>query len=600
MSPESPLIDRGDRRPFHVQVMTRPSLRRCWSVNLSLTGMGLVASPLSDKEGPHEGDVIELSFALPDEGGRLRARAEVRWRHASKGPHPDATTGFGVEFVGFEEDGQVTLAHYLSSHQVAVAVAYADPPTAELLEKALGVHVQLRFCAAPFDVEEELARGDTAAVVLCGDEEYSALALVEVLSLVAESRLKFEGRPRDLAPRLVFCAEAAPERLVGLFNEGKLFRVLGRPLEPAAVLEAVLDACRDRGVRLERERMALELERNLQRERAAREPAGAPPEGDGPGLDSPAMRRVMEWVRVAAPHKVAVLFQGETGAGKEVLARATHRLSPRRDGAFVVQDCGTLTDTLLESELFGHVKGAFTGAVADHPGLFVLADGGTVFLDEIENTTPNLQAKLLRVLETGEVRAVGGAQTRQVDVRLVAASNRDLADEVRAGRFRADLFYRLNTFTIDVPPLRERREDLLALARHFLELHARAQGRTAASLAPDAESALVAYPWPGNARELRNVMERATLLVRPGERVTRAELPPALVAQLRKAPARSGAEGGLRQELSRVEKELIREALERANGVLRRAAKELRTDPVTLGRRAKKLGLWVRARRLEG
>jgi transcriptional regulator with PAS, ATPase and Fis domain len=288
---------------------------------------------------------------------------------------------------------------------------------------------------------------------------------------------------------------------------------------------------------------------------------------------------------------VAVLLQGETGTGKEVLVRILHRHSGRGDVSLVVQDCGALTETLLESELFGHVKGAFTGAVADHPGLFVLANGGTIFLDEIENTTPNLQAKLLRVLETGDVRPVGGTQVRHVDVRVVAASNKNLGEEVRAGRFRADLFYRLNSFTIDIPPLRERPEDVPELARFFLALFNRSLKRSASGIGPDTEDALRAYAWPGNVRELRNVMERAVLLSRPGEVITQRLLPPVLGAAV---PARNEqtGDGSLRARMERVERELIREALERHGGVLRRAAMALGMDPVTLGRRARRHGLW--------
>jgi transcriptional regulator with GAF, ATPase, and Fis domain len=264
-------------------------------------------------------------------------------------------------------------------------------------------------------------------------------------------------------------------------------------------------------------------------------------------------------------------------------------MSGRGDVPLVVQDCGALTETLLESELFGHVRGAFTGAVADHPGLFVLADGGTIFLDEIENTTPNLQAKLLRVLEGGDVRPVGGTQVRHVDVRVVAASNRDLSLEVRAGRFRADLFYRLNSFTIDLPPLHARPEDVLSLARHFLELFNRVLRRSASGLAAEAEEALLAYTWPGNARELRNVMERAVLLSQPGEMVTRRLLPPALVGS---AGESAGGGGTLRARMEQVERDIIREALEQNGNVLRRAAVALGMDPVTLGRRARRHGLW--------
>jgi transcriptional regulator with GAF, ATPase, and Fis domain len=421
-----------------------------------------------------------------------------------------------------------------------------------------------------------------------------SLSLVEQLTARRMEEVDATGAapPSDMAARIVCCAPAAPERLIALFNSGSIFRALGPAPDVAVVRQAVLDAGREHGVRTEQRRMALELERNLLRERALMSgPAGAPTrtEGDGPGFSSPAMQRVMELVRVAAPHRVAVLLQGETGTGKEVLARIIHRMSGRGDVPLVVQDCGALTETLLESELFGHVKGAFTGAVADHPGLFVLADGGTIFLDEIENTTPNLQIKLLRVLEGGDVRPVGGTQVRHVDVRVVAASNRDLAQEVRAGRFRADLFYRLNSFTIDLPPMRERPEDVLSLARHFLELFNRALKRSASGIAADAEETLLSYSWPGNARELRNVMERAVLLSQPGEMVTRRLMPPTLVGSKSGGPVVGGS---LKARMEQVERDIIREALEQHGGVLRRAAVALGMDPVTLGRRARRHGLW--------
>jgi transcriptional regulator with GAF, ATPase, and Fis domain len=281
---------------------------------------------------------------------------------------------------------------------------------------------------------------------------------------------------------------------------------------------------------------------------------------------------------------VTVLLQGETGTGKELLARRLHELSPRNGQPFVVQDCGALPETLLESELFGHVRGAFTGAVSDHPGLFVLADGGSIFLDEIENTTPNLQAKLLRIIETGEVRPVGGAQVRRVDVRVATASNRTLADEVRAGRFRSDLYFRLNPFTIDVPPLRERRDDVLPLARAFVESFNEALGKSARGFTSEAEELLSDYDWPGNVRELRNVVERAVLLSAPMEPLSPSRLPRTLARST--APRRAD---GLRGQVDAYERRLIAEALERNSGIVRRAALELKIDAVTLARRARRL-----------
>src|SRR5690242_18944885 len=302
--------------------------------------------------------------------------------------------------------------------------------------------------------------------------------------------------------------------------------------------------------------------------------AQAPTGGEGPGFASPAMQRVLELVRVAAPHRVAVLLQGETGTGKEVLARIIHRMSGRGDVPLVVQDCGALTEMLLESELFGHVKGAFTGAVADHPGLFVLADGGTIFLDEIENTTAALQSKLLRVLESGDVRPVGGTQVRRVDVRIIAASNRDLAEEVHAKRFRSDLFYRLNSFIVDLPPLRERPEDVLDLAHYFIAHFNRTLRRSVTGLSEDAAQVLRYARWPGNVRELRNCIERAVLLSNDDEPVCARHLPPSLSAGLEGArrQVRTGSARSLRERLEQLEKEIIREALENHGGVVRRAA----------------------------
>ncbi len=247
---------------------------------------------------------------------------------------------------------------------------------------------------------------------------------------------------------------------------------------------------------------------------------------------SPAMDTLLAEARLAAQSGASLLIQGESGTGKELLARAIHRASPRRDKPFVAINCGAIPAELLESELFGHVKGAFTGAGRDHPGLFLSAEGGTVFLDEIGDMPPPLQVKLLRVLQEGEVRPVGATETRPVNVRILSATHRNLEEAIVSGEFREDLYYRLNVVTLTLPPLRERREDIPLLARHFLTVLTEKYQRRIHGFAPDALDMLAAADWPGNIRQLLNVLEQCVALC------TTSTIPASLVARaLRDKPA---------------------------------------------------------------
>src|SRR5262249_18274567 len=227
---------------------------------------------------------------------------------------------------------------------------------------------------------------------------------------------------------------------------------------------------------------------------------------------SPAMVEVYKTVARVAMARSTVLVLGESGTGKELIARAIHENSPRRKRPFVAVDCGALTETLLESELFRHLRGGFTGAVADSPGLFAEADGGTIFLDEIGDVSPALQGKLLRVLQEHQIRPVGGSMVRTVDVRVIAATNRDLATAVANGRFREDLYYRLKVVTMQLPPLRERREDIPLLVDHLVRRAARECRKTVTGVSEAALALLCAYQWPGNVRELAHVLERGVAL----------------------------------------------------------------------------------------
>ncbi|HEX7124877.1 MAG TPA: sigma-54 dependent transcriptional regulator [Thermodesulfobacteriota bacterium] len=305
---------------------------------------------------------------------------------------------------------------------------------------------------------------------------------------------------------------------------------------------------------------------------------------------SPQIRAVLDLVTRVAPTEATVLVQGESGTGKELIAKAIHHASPRASGPFLAVNCGALPETLLESELFGHVKGAFTGATATKKGLFEEADGGTILLDEIGDMAPALQVKLLRVLQEGEVRRVGANQPITVSTRVVAATNRDLQQLMRQGSFREDLYYRLNVIPVVLPPLRERREDIPVLAEHFLERFARRQGRTL-RLSPQAMERLLRYPWPGNVRELENAIERTAILARQ-EVIRPEDLPPHVASGigLGAAPPLPAQEC-----LADVEKAHILQTLERLAWNYSRAAEVLGIGRTTLWRKLKEYGLERRA-----
>ena len=300
--------------------------------------------------------------------------------------------------------------------------------------------------------------------------------------------------------------------------------------------------------------------------------------------ESAGSRELLALVRRVAPSRAAVLIQGESGTGKELVARLLHYWSERVGRPFVAVNVKAFAEGVLESELFGHEKGAFTGAVAARAGCFERADGGTLFLDEIAEIAPDVQVKLLRVLQEGEVLRVGGGEARPVDVRVVAATNRVVREEIATGRFREDLYFRLNVIPIQLLPLRARREDIVPLAHHFLAHHAAEAGRRLA-LSPEAEEVLAAHGWPGNVRELENAVERAVVLVR-GDTIAPEDL--LLEERAGTAPA---ADGTLQDVLDRAAAARIRAALDGAGGQRAEAARALGIDRTTLYRMMKRLGL---------
>jgi len=330
---------------------------------------------------------------------------------------------------------------------------------------------------------------------------------------------------------------------------------------------------------------ALEM-RRLQREnRYLRQEVGSRYSPDTIIAESPRSREALELVRRVAPSRATVLIQGESGTGKELIARLLHYWSDRVGNPLVAVNCKAFAEGVLESELFGHEKGAFTGATASRAGCFERASGGTLFLDEIGEVSIEFQAKLLRAVQEGEVLRVGGAESRKVNVRLVAASNRVLRDEVAAGRFREDLFFRLSVITIQLAPLRERREDILPLARHFLASKA-VDAAPPLPLSAEAEEALLAHRWPGNVRELENAIERAAVLAR-GDRIT----PEDLLLEQNVGSPRAPMRGTLQESIDQVVAARINAAIENARGNRAEAARNLGIDRATLWRLIKRLGL---------
>ncbi|MFH1261915.1 MAG: sigma-54 dependent transcriptional regulator [Pseudomonadota bacterium] len=375
---------------------------------------------------------------------------------------------------------------------------------------------------------------------------------------------------RLIKPRIdviLMTAHGTIETAVEAMKEGA-YDFIPKPFKRATLLRIIEKNFEKVVLMRENERLRGELERY----HAQKEIIG----------QSSGIRHVLEMVSHVAPSSATVLLQGESGTGKELVAEALHRQSSRAGKPFVKVSCAALPETLLEAELFGYEKGAFTGALNRKEGRFELADGGTLFLDEIGEVSPSVQVKLLRVLQEGEFERLGGTQSLRCDVRIVAASNRDLEEAVREKTFREDLFYRLNVITIAIPPLRSRRDDISILVEHFLKIHAAKNDKRPPAFDEEAMKVLSNYNWPGNVRELENTIERAVVLCR-SERLTVSDLP----ENIKKAPV---AEGDripipIGMPLEEVEALLIRETLNRAGGDKTLAAKLLGVAPRTIYRK---------------
>ncbi|HET6763899.1 MAG TPA: sigma-54 dependent transcriptional regulator [Longimicrobiaceae bacterium] len=376
-------------------------------------------------------------------------------------------------------------------------------------------------------------------------------------------------------PVILMTAQASLQTAIRAVNEGA-FYYIQKPFANEELVAICRRAAESRQLKRENQQLKSEIQRRDRTEVV--KPMGK----------SRRFTDVLRLSETVAPSDSTVLISGESGTGKEVLANYIHRLSPRADGPFVSINCGALPESLLESELFGHTRGSFTGAVRDKQGLFVAAAGGTFFLDEVGEMSPATQVKLLRVLQEREVIPVGATEAVPVDVRIIAATNRDLDEEIRRGGFRSDLFYRLNVITLHLPPLRDRADDIPTLADYFLDKFAASRHRDALALAPDTLAALQEYDWPGNVRELENALERAAVLTASGEipvsalpaRITQRAPQPLVAASLPPNPT-----------LEIIERAYIHWVLHAESGNKTRAAEVLGIDPSTLYRKLLRYGM---------
>jgi two-component system response regulator HupR/HoxA len=431
-----------------------------------------------------------------------------------------------------------------------------------------------------------LEREEIALIIV--DQVMPGMTGVEILERVSERS------PRTI--RMLLTGYADMNSLVRAINEGRIYRYLPKPWDPDELRMNVRRALEAWQLSWENAQLAGALAEAYEKLRAENLHLRREVEGrysfEGIIGESPAMRRVFDVMEKVSKTDATVLLTGETGTGKDVIAKTLHYSGPRRNKRFVAQNCGALPDTLLESELFGHKRGAFTGAHIDKQGLFEAADGGTIFLDEIGETEPGMQVRLLRVLQDGEIRPLGSSETRKVDVRVIAATNRDLAKAVEEGRFREDLFYRLRVVEIDVPPLRARRSDIPALAHHFLEKIGKRGNRKLTGITNAAMDRLTACQWPGNVRELENEFERIVALA-GDEKVVGVEM---LSEHVRGGgrPIESGPVlsygGDMTSAVEALKRDLIVRAL-RETGNKTRAAERLGVPRQSLQKMIRRLGI---------
>ena len=470
-----------------------------------------------------------------------------------------------------------------------VLVVDDEPRSQEALRRALDEEFEVRTASGGAEALAILER-ETVHVILC-DQRMPGMTGIAMLKDV-------RTRWPDVV-RIILSAYTDTDDIIAGINEAGIYQYLLKPWQPESLVLTVRAAAELQRLQRDNQRLHLELRsaepvlrgRVEARRRDAKRAFDLDRIVRAPGSPIDALCSLVERI---APYDLPVLVTGESGTGKELLARAMHYRSGRADRAFVVENCGALPDQLLESELFGHKRGSFTGAYEDRIGLFQQADGGTIFLDEIGETSPAFQVKLLRALQEREIRPLGASRTVSIDVRIVSATNRDLEEDVRSGRFRKDLYYRLSAIKLHVPPLRERRCDVPPLARQVLDRAIASLGKPVRGFTDEAMARLSDYAWPGNVRELRNVIERATVLCEKAV-IDVEDLPPKIVGTGMAAEVTNFIDKDLplSEIVSEVERTCIQRAIAKAKGKKIEAARILQISRPTLDKKLKDYGIEV-------
>jgi transcriptional regulator with PAS, ATPase and Fis domain/Tfp pilus assembly protein PilZ len=571
------------RIPLYVRVEARGTagpLGTLYSWNVSEGGLYLKAPDARAPDIPL-GTRLSLVFSLPDGGPPLDVHVEVVWVDPAVRDHRGRrAVGLGVRLDDGQDAARAQIRRYIESFRYVVVAL--DFPDMELARRALGGLFQLEVVG---DEEQLRAREATGHVglVLLGQPGSVADGVARLRRVTAAAI--------ERQPPLIYCGLESSQQLEDVVAKSGRVVYEKMPVELIELRTLVQRSVEAHVLAFENERLTAELERALERLRREnqylRGRIQEPTRLEGLIGDSAAMRRVYEMVERVAALSTSVMIIGETGTGKDLVARAIHALSTRSHRPYVAQNCAALAETLLDSELFGHARGAFTGAVSERPGLFETADGGTVFLDEVGEMAPAMQAKLLRVLQDGEVRRVGSTKVHRVEVRVICATHRDLQALVREQRFREDLYYRLAAFMVSLPPLRERRGDIAVLAMHFLDRYAQKHSRDVAGISAEAMRLIEEHPWPGNVRELEHTMERLVVLCQPG-----AKIDAALVREmLGLGTAADAGPRSLDDQVADYERQLIVAEMERKGFVISEAARALGIDRTTLSKKCKRLGI---------